>query len=254
MKEETAGMVPTSGQIQQFREQGFFMTEPLFGLAELDPVIAYFERARAEVDTELHDRPKDDGITLKGARYFIAHLHEKSAACRRLVTSPTLVEMAIALLGPEVRLYWNQAVIKPPRKGGSFAWHQDTGYEPMEPPEYLTCWLALDDATLENGCIWVIPGSHSWGLLHHERDPALGDEVGYAGPEEGIPVPIRRGQVVAFSSLLLHRSGPNTTGGPRRAYVVQYCQTDAISPRTGEPFGDLLPVATRGCVVAAQPT
>src|SRR5262249_40791321 len=186
------------------------------------------------------------GINLQGKRYFLAKLHEQSDLCRQACTSRALVEMAVALLGPEVRLYWNQAVIKPPRHGASFAWHQDTGYVPIEPQEYLTCWLALDDTTLENGCIRVIPGSHQWGLQPHRRDAAVGDMVGYEGPDEGIPVPLRRGQAAVFSSLLLHCSGPNTSGGPRRAYVIQYAPTHAINPRSGEPWGDCYPVATRG--------
>jgi ectoine hydroxylase-related dioxygenase (phytanoyl-CoA dioxygenase family) len=77
----------------------------------------------------------------------------------------------------------------------------------------------------------------------------MGDKVGYSGPEPGIPVPVRRGQVVVFSSLLLHRSGANTTESPRRAYVIQYCQTEAINPDTGLPWGDLLLVASRGQVL-----
>jgi hypothetical protein len=242
-------MVPTPEQVAQFRAQGFFITEPLFSPAELDAVVADFDRLRAALDEKMEGQ--SSGITHKGTRYFIPKLHEQSEPCRRMVTGAPLVELAVALMGPEVRLYWNQAVIKPPKQGGSFAWHQDTGYVPMEPQEYLTCWLALDDSTLDNGCIWVIPGSHKWGLQPHDRDPELNDKVGYRGPEQGIAVPIKRGQVIAFSSLCLHRSGPNTSEGSRRAYVIQYCKMEAINPETGQPWGDLVPVARAGRVLAA---
>jgi ectoine hydroxylase-related dioxygenase (phytanoyl-CoA dioxygenase family) len=104
----------------------------------------------------------------------------------------------------------------------------------------------VDETTVENGCIWVIPGSHHWGLQPHRRDETLGDMVGYDGPEKGIPVPLKRGQLAVFSSLLLHSSGPNVTDGPRRAYVIQYAPTHAVNPRTGEPWGDCLPVARGG--------
>jgi ectoine hydroxylase-related dioxygenase (phytanoyl-CoA dioxygenase family) len=237
-------MIPTPEQSAAFREQGFFITGPLFDAATLDEIAAEFDRFRMEEDAALTEGSR--GITHRGKRYFLAGLHQRSEACRRMVTGRTLTELAVSLLGPEVRLYWNQAVIKAPRHGAAFAWHQDTGYVPIEPQEYLTIWLAVDETTVENGCIWVIPGSHHWGLQPHRRDPELGDMVGYDGPEKGIPVPLPRGHAAVFSSLLLHSSGPNTSEGPRRGYVVQYAPTHAVNPRTGEPWGDCLPVARGG--------
>jgi ectoine hydroxylase-related dioxygenase (phytanoyl-CoA dioxygenase family) len=235
----------TPEQLHQFRDQGFFITEPLFDDATLDALIAECERVRAATEERLSSSDRE-GINLRGKRYFLAKLHEQSDLCREVCARGPLVPMAVDLLGPEVRLYWNQAVIKPPRQGASFAWHQDTGYVPIEPEEYLTCWLALDDTTLENGCIRVIPGSHHWGLQPHRRDETIGDMVGYEGPDEGLPVPIRRGQAIMFSSLTLHCSGPNTSNGSRRAYVIQYCPTHAVNPRSGEPWGDDLVVASEG--------
>lgn len=238
-------MIPTADQKAAFAEQGFFVTDRLYDDRTLDEIAAEFDRVRAEEDRALGDGGSR-GITHRGKRYFLAGLHSRSEACRRMVTGPALTELAVALLGPEVRLYWNQAVIKPPHQGAAFAWHQDTGYVPIEPQEYLTCWLAVDRTTVENGCIWVIPGSHHWGLQPHHRDETLGDMVGYSGPEKGIPVPLERGQLAIFSSLTLHSSGPNTTDGSRRAYVIQYAPTHAVNPRTGEPWGDCLPVARGG--------
>jgi phytanoyl-CoA hydroxylase len=244
-------MTPTAEQKAAFVEQGFFITEPFYGAPTLDEIAAEFERIRAAEDAAMGEEGSR-GITHRGKRYFLAKLHERSDPCHRMLTGPALTELAVSLLGPEVRLYWNQAVIKPPRQGAAFAWHQDTGYVPIEPQEYLTCWLAVDDTTVENGCIWVIPGSHHWGLQPHHRDETLGDMVGYTGPEKGIPVPLKRGQAAIFSSLLLHSSGPNTTEGPRRAYVIQYAPTHAVNPRSGEPWGDCLPVAAGGAPLFAE--
>jgi hypothetical protein len=131
-------MIPTAEQIQQFHDQGFFVTEPLLGPGELDAMVAACQRALAKTEAELEAQGGHRAITHKGTRYFIAKLHEQSEICRRFVTRGPLVEMATTVLGPEVRLYWNQAVIKPARQGASFAWHQDTGYVPTDPPEYLT--------------------------------------------------------------------------------------------------------------------
>src|SRR6202034_175456 len=68
---------------------------------------------------------------------------------------------------PILRLYWDQAVYKKPEYPKPFPWHQDNGYTYIEPQAYLTCWVALNDATLDNGCPWVIPGGHLRGTLAH---------------------------------------------------------------------------------------
>jgi phytanoyl-CoA hydroxylase len=241
----------SADELQQFRDVGYLVTPPLFDGETLEGLGRECERLRQEMDARMAGSDRE-GITLRGRRYFLARLHEQSDLCRRACTHPGLVGSAIQVLGPDVRLYWNQMVIKPPRTGAAFAWHQDTGYVPIVPQEYLTCWLALDDTNEENGCIRVIPGSHHWGLQEHRRDETVGDMVGYTGPEEGVPVPLKRGQAALFSSLLLHSSGPNRSDGWRRGYVIQYCPTHAINPRTGEPWGDSLEVARNGQPIPAS--
>ena len=73
--------------------------------------------------------------------------------------------MCADLIGPDVRLYWDQAVYKKPGTESPFPWHQDNGYAFVEPQQYLTCWVALTDATEDNGCPWVVPGLHRRGAL-----------------------------------------------------------------------------------------
>jgi ectoine hydroxylase-related dioxygenase (phytanoyl-CoA dioxygenase family) len=143
-----------------------------------------------------------------------------------------------------VRLYWNQAVFKYPETPQEFPWHQDNGYTPLDPEQYYTCWLALSDATLENGCIWVLPQSHKLGTQPHERT-ALG-QVGYFGDDPGVAVPLKRGSMAVFSSLLFHRSGSNLTGDVRKAYIIQYIPAHARNARNNEPFTDRMWVAKCG--------
>ena len=73
------------------------------------------------------------------------------------------------LVGPDVRLYWEQAVYKQPHSTEPVLWHQDNGYTFVEPQAYLTCWIALTDATPENGCVVVMPGAHRDGTLAARR-------------------------------------------------------------------------------------
>ena len=90
----------------------------------------------------------------------------------RFAKHPALVGLCQDLVGPDVNLYWDQAVYKKPDKPRRFPWHQDTGYTYVEPQHYLTCWIALTDVTIANGCPWVLPRVHRAGtLLHHWVDP-----------------------------------------------------------------------------------
>lgn len=126
----------------------------------------------------------------------------------------------------------DQSVYKKPETKKEFPWHQDNGYTPIEPEQYLTCWIALEDATIENGCIWIMPGTHKQGVIEHIRT-----ETGllcYFGKEKGIPVPLKKGGVAVFSSLLFHKSGVNVSDTIRKGYIVQYTTIDAISKKTGE--------------------
>ncbi len=242
-------MIPTTDELDQFHREGYFITDPVLDHDLLDQIGADFERLRAEQDSALRGAGERSGISLEG-RNFIRDIHALSEAGGQLALSRDLAELAGSLLGPDVRLYWNQAVTKAPRTGGSFSWHQDSGYVPIEPLEYLTLWIPLEDARVANGTIWLIPGSHHWGLQEHRVDDDTGDKVGYRGDAEGIPCRIRKGAFAVFSSLCLHRSGPNTTGNPRRAYVVQYSPSDAINPETGERWGNNIEVLRGGEFVA----
>jgi ectoine hydroxylase-related dioxygenase (phytanoyl-CoA dioxygenase family) len=174
-------------------------------------------------------------------------MHLASQELTAVASDRRWADIVLPLLGDgDVRLYWEQAVAKPPRARTELPWHQDNGYTPLVPEAYLTCWLALDDADLDNGCLWVIPGSHRTGTVRH----CNGDgpfRVGHAGPAtDGRPVPVPRGSVLAFSSLLMHRSGPNVTDRRRLAWIIQYCGADTRSALSGTLLDDRLRCSTAG--------
>ena len=114
---------------------------------------------------------------------------------------------------------------KKPDTQASFPWHQDNGYAFVEPQQYLTCWIALTDATRDNGCPWVIPGLHRLGTLaHHLTETGL---VCLENPPDAVAVPVKAGSIVVFSSLTPHCTGPNRTDQVRKAYIVQYAPDGA---------------------------
>jgi ectoine hydroxylase-related dioxygenase (phytanoyl-CoA dioxygenase family) len=93
----------------------------------------------------------------------------------------------------------------------------------------------------------VIPGSHALGTQRHVNDGHHGPfRVGYAGEEDGVAIPVAKGSVLVFSSLIMHRSGPNTSGRHRRAWIIQYCPAHARSALSGRLLDDRLLVSRDG--------
>ncbi|MEN8181088.1 MAG: phytanoyl-CoA dioxygenase family protein [Myxococcota bacterium] len=144
-----------------------------------------------------------------------------------------------------MRLYWDQAVSKPPGADSEVPWHQDNGYTPVVPEEYLTFTVAIAATTEKNGCLWLQPGSHRRGAQPHRKVDSFFYQ-GYEGPETGVPVEQPEGSVLVFSSLTLHRTGANRSDGPRRSWVIQLCPAEARHGETGVPFDDRLLVARDG--------
>lgn len=156
---------------------------------------------------------------------FTTGLVGRAPSIRALCRAALIQDLVFDLIGPDVRLYWDQAVYKKPEKGRIFPWHQDNGYTFVEPQNYLTCWIALNDATLDNGCPWVIPGLHRGGTLNHVMG-ANGLEIERledgSGMDRAQAVPLAAGDMVLFSSLTPHRTGANRTSAVRKALILQF--------------------------------
>jgi ectoine hydroxylase-related dioxygenase (phytanoyl-CoA dioxygenase family) len=210
----------SEAQARAYREQGFFVLEDAFSPEEVEAVIAAIDPL--EDQTEAFLRTREDGklfIARAGEITFTPGLVTRSDVLRDFCAHPVFADIGHDLIGPDVRLYWEQSVYKKPGTEQEFPWHQDNGYTYIEPQQYVTCWVALTDATAENGCPWVAPGLHTRGTLDHWLT-----ELGWCclrGEVEAVPAPARAGSVVVFSSLTPHRTGPNLTDGVRKAYIVQ---------------------------------
>lgn len=244
------GMI-SAQQIEQFHEIGYFVTDVAFDVQQLTAMADDMERVHdADVAAAVAAGNADEIAAAQDRRAY-APFHTMSDAAAEFCKAPVYLDMCRALIGPDADLYYNQAATKMPELGRIFKWHQDSGYTETEPLAYLTCWTAITDSNLENGCIWVIPGSHKWGVLPHvneDEDSAnYGARVAQFDDESGaIPVEMKAGQVACFSSLTLHRSGPNTSDTLRRGYVPQYHTPDVVMKSTGERFGDQWPVLRDG--------
>ena len=229
-------------QVAEFDEQGFVVVPDLIDAATLAAVTADLDGLEAEVDAFLQTR--DDGrfsIAETGALTVAIHAVTRSAAARALSRHPAVLGLCADLVGPDVRLYWDQAVYKKTEKPRRVPWHQDNGYTYVEPQAYLTVWLALTDATVDNGCPWIAPGRHRLGTLAHHYVEPLGWECLTQGQaDDAVPAPVPAGGAAVFSSLTPHLTGPNLTADVRKAYILQYCPSDAAILR-GDPGSDRRP-------------
>lgn len=221
-------------QLQQFQGDGWCVLErviPEHALAALDAAC----QQQTEQRQTLMDQAGAEilGLTHKNKRYFLPCQNPPGSAIRQFLFSEAMAGVVGSLLGGDAFLFLELFVVKPASAGMPFGWHQDSGYlMGREHEPYLTLWCAMDDMTADNGALHVLPFSRigTRAILPHAKDKATGDLIGYQGDDPGVVLPMPRGSIAAFSSLLLHRSGPNSTAMPRRAFLAAYSRhpiTDA---------------------------
>jgi phytanoyl-CoA hydroxylase len=226
----------TADEIARFREEGWIHLPGVLAEDELRPIEQVYERfLRREIPvagrdfcdmSADYDKPLEQYSILNvmlPRRYFPAwegNLYERRAA-----------SIAEQLCGPDLVLDYDQLVAKRPRKDDAvFHWHQDLAYWPVTPDtRTASFWLALDDATLANGCLRFVAGSHREPKLREHR-PMFGDRdkahtlvaVVDEARDRIVPAEIRRGDVTVHHERTIHGSSGNRTDGWRRAYIVAF--------------------------------
>lgn len=230
---------------KEMEEQGFTVFERLFSEADMASLATRLEELEREVNERLA-KEGNSGISRANEITFNAYLAENDPTVREFCERQELVDITTAFIGPNVDLYWNQTVFKHPEGEKIFPWHQDDAYTEVDPAPYLTLWLAVNDVTLENGCISVLPGSHKSGLRPHQQSPI--GLTGYSAdaPDQGVAVPVPVGSVICFWSLTMHKSAPNRSQGMRKAYIIQYCAAGTKYKASGDPVPNLIPIARHG--------
>lgn len=168
-------------------------------------------RALPEADFELRVRKLMGFCEADPLLHRLAHAH---ARIRGVVES---------LLGADPVLFQDMALIKPPRGGSEKPWHQDNAYFAVVPLEaVLGVWIALDDATVVNGCMHVLPGEHALGPRrhHHARDCEI--VPGRIDTSRAVPVELPVGGAMFFAGMLPHQTPTNTSPARRRALQFHY--------------------------------
>jgi ectoine hydroxylase-related dioxygenase (phytanoyl-CoA dioxygenase family) len=183
--------------------------------------------------------------------YLCIHFpHKLSELMFRNLSHPAFVDVLTQIIGPNVKCMQSMLFIKSAGKPGQ-AWHQDEDYIPTRDRSLCGGWIAMDDAHVENGCLWVIPGSQKRGILWEQHwhgdkrfDCALESHNFPYSNSDAVPVEVRAGSIVFFNGYLLHRSLPNYREiGFRRSLVNHYMSAESFLPWGSQALSEQ-PVAT----------
>lgn len=220
-------MTFTRAQRQVFDRDGVVELGPVLSAAEvdwlrrrLDALVLDGAGGTAVAVRDLSERL--DG-TRSGSVLQLVDVRRRDPLFASLTRNPTIVT-AVAVLGPDVRVLRDQCFYKPPFTCEELYLHQDNRYWHLDPPQAVTVWIALDDATVENGCVHFIRGSHRLGRVTHRR-AAAGTSIlleAVADKAAATPIEVRAGWATMHHCQLLHWSPPNRSSRPRRAHTVEY--------------------------------
>ncbi len=182
------------------------------------------------------------------AKYLCIHMpHKVSPIMEKYVRHPKIAEALSELISPNVKCMQSMLFIKPPGFPGQ-AYHQDERYIPTEDRSLTGVWMAIDEATIRNGCLWVIPGTHKDALYswapHDNPEYDGADETQDIPRSKEIPVEIPSGGAVFFNGFLLHSSLKNRSSIYRRVLVNHYMSAESCLPWQGrEDFRDIIIVS-----------
>jgi ectoine hydroxylase-related dioxygenase (phytanoyl-CoA dioxygenase family) len=217
---------------REFDNNGFVILEDVFSPSEIaavsDEVDRVIEgRAAYLPEKELVYEPDTTPRRVRNA--FRLHFYEQRFL--DAAKHPKLIGPLEAILGKSLRLYGSQVFAKPARVGTAVPAHQDMPYWPFEPYEMVSAWIALDDSTVENGCVRYVAGSHKLGILPHAPSGVVGNSLGLikdarVSALEERPAQVCRGSCILHHALTVHRSEPNQSDCPRRGLIYVYMSTN----------------------------
>jgi ectoine hydroxylase-related dioxygenase (phytanoyl-CoA dioxygenase family) len=231
----------SAAHLSSYKQNGYVIHEDVLGPKEVEALrqdtLAICRGKYGDISQCEAPKVDETDEALLERHLCIHMVHKASPTMCDFLAHPAIVDTLTGVIGPDVKCMQSMLFIKAHGMPGQ-AWHQDEHYIPTRDRSLTGVWIALDDATIDNGCMWVIPGSHQSGVIwpQHEhgdeRFDSAGEAYGFPFDEEAaIPVEIRAGSVLFFNGYLLHRSLPNTReSGFRRALVHHYMSAQSLLP------------------------
>lgn len=250
-------------QVQNFVEDGYMVLPGVLSADELDELKEDTVRiARGHYACDKL-QPLPDTLTPQQILQNILCIHQPhyiSPLMLRYVKHPLICGVLSQITAAHlpawdgsVKCMQSMLFVKPPGFQGQ-AWHQDEIYIPTRDRSLIGAWIAIDDATIENGCLWIVPGSHKTGYLYPQREHNNTEEFDFAPESYGfdtsleMPVEVKAGSVVFFNGYLLHRSQKNRSNIYRRVLVSHYMNAYSLLPWSLKP-GESVANADRRVIV-----
>ena len=232
-----------------YRHHGHVTVNSVFAPAEADAVVAdieaWGETFLAALPVEQRAWYVDGGVQARTVLRKLDNPHAHRTSVQALARDPRLVALAEQFVGAGVSVYFSQIFFKPPEGGGPKPAHQDNFYfGPTDPEGIVTAWIALDDATLENGCLYFGDGTNQGPVYGHvapadepfnlQLPPAVRDK------QPMVPAPVRKGGVSFHHGNTFHQSGPNHSTGWRRACALHYVKNGVEFATPALPYDHAL--------------
>ena len=231
----------TAENIRFYQDYGYLVAQGLFSTAEVEELkndtsnIFKGNYGRLEGLLPVGEGESDADILKK---YVAVHFpHKISPVIKRYLSHAAVVDVLTNIVSPNVKCMQSMLFVKGPGKAGQ-SWHQDEFYIPTRDKSLIGVWIAIDNASVQNGCLWVIPGSQKGGYImprveNKSDEYADVDTIDVSGfpAEELIPLEAKKGDVVFFNGYLLHSSLRNKTQDHfRTALVNHYMRAESMLP------------------------
>ena len=218
-----------------YRRDGYIIRRQLLSPEEVNRMRELVKRMQAEAAV----RGSTD-FQIGGARYQFERLSSKGnetpsytlravkepwpeeQGFREVTSSPKILNVVRSMIGPEIYYHSSKLMFKAASGGRRKPWHQDWAYWQQHSQRQVTVWFAIDEATRENGCIEVIPGSHKKGLIehYHGEDYMIREEI--IDRDKIVYAEMAPGDVLFFDVLTLHASGPNNSDKRRLCAIIDF--------------------------------
>jgi len=249
-------------QVEFFQENGFVAGIDILNEAQIEALrgeLAEFFQADHEGSDLWYEYHSNESASSDTVLFHALGAWRLRSGFHDLLWAPGFVMAASQLLGGSVRFWHDQLFCKPAKHGGVVAWHQDYSYwTRTKPMAHLTCWIGLDDATVDNGCLHYIPGSHHWDLLpitglagDMEAIQEVLDDQQWEQFQKPVAAELKAGQATFHHPLMVHGSFENRIERPRRATVVNAFK-DGVASDSGEVLLNGVPPVAKGNKMEGQ--
>ena len=251
----------TSSQVDQFNQDGFLAVKELLTPLETEALYLRLQ----DIGNQVIDFPEQyiqvepqvvkgdvtaNLVPFKNVRK-IWNLTQHDSLFQTYARHPKIIQIVTQLIGPDLKIFVDQTLCKPPKVGSAKPPHQDSAYwTNIDPPNLVICWMALTTATNNNGCMRFIPGSHKLGVIEHKHLEDFRVEDQHIDYGNEVPIPLKPGDCTFHHSLVLHRTEPNPTSHARIGVTVAYMSAHSkfVGPGEAPTYKLVAGRSIEGCV------